>query len=70
MFAYYLSKISTIFVIPQNVLFAFGQNAHLCGIPFIFLAGKKPNGIPDKIAFLQERAKKRFFRNDGIFERW
>ena len=25
---------------------------------------KKPNGIPDKTAFLQERAKKQFFRND------
>ncbi|MDR3425428.1 MAG: tetratricopeptide repeat protein [Alphaproteobacteria bacterium] len=29
-----------------------------------FLAANKPSGIPDKIAFLQERAKKRFFRND------
>jgi hypothetical protein len=40
---------------------------NLCGIPFV-LFQLKPNGIPDKIAFLQ--AKKRFFRNDGNFEGW
>ena len=48
-----------------NRAFCSSQNAILSGIPFGFLATQETNGISNKIAFLQGRTKKRFFRNDG-----
>jgi hypothetical protein len=57
------------FVIPQNVLFAFGKMHVYAESHLFFYLTRKPNEIPDKIAFLQEKAKKRFFRNDGNFKR-
>jgi len=52
------------FVIPQNERFAEAKCSFMRN-PICFLTKKKPNQIPDKIAFL--KTKKRFFRNDGAF---
>ncbi|MFA4994724.1 MAG: GtrA family protein [Bdellovibrionales bacterium] len=42
---------------------------NLCGIRFVSLVGRKPNRIPDKLAFLRG-AKKRLFRNDENYQYW
>jgi len=42
-------------VIPQNALFAFGQNARLCGIRFGFLSVEQKTGFRIKSHFCKSK---------------